>query len=244
MRTLTGIPLFGMFTSYVEGSELMPGNLPAAYDDFVGLLTNLPQDGDTVGQLRRLNYTRIELSFMRQTSDVLKEKRHVLDPYVFIDKVLSLLDAEIEMLKECLRHYTDDAGMGMDKIRPQGCKRKSALRWNGTDSDLIELVAALMAAGVGRDCAEGRELTSGGCHPGIRGRLPYRRSTRSYTKRGKVFDRCTDTTPFIDSLRKSYNQDARRAAGVRIVTPTAANGRLASHAVLRTRRTGSVFFAV
>ena len=72
MRTLTNTPLFGMFTSYVEGSELMPGNLPAAYDDFVGLLTNLPQDGDTVGQLRRLNYTRIELSFMRQTSDVLK----------------------------------------------------------------------------------------------------------------------------------------------------------------------------
>lgn len=94
MRTLTNTPLFGMFTSYVEGSELMPGNLPAAYDDFVGLLTNLPQDGDTVGQLRRLNYTRIELSFMRQTSDVLKEKRHVLYD-VFIDKVLSLLDAEI-----------------------------------------------------------------------------------------------------------------------------------------------------
>lgn len=34
MRTLTNTPLFGMFTSYVEGSELMPGNLPAAYDDF------------------------------------------------------------------------------------------------------------------------------------------------------------------------------------------------------------------
>ena len=27
-----------------------------------------------------------------------------------------------------------------------------------------------------------------------------------YTKRGKVFDRCTDTTPFIDSLRVSYNR--------------------------------------
>ena len=38
MRTLTNTPLFGMFTSYVEGSELMPGNLPAAYDDFVGTL--------------------------------------------------------------------------------------------------------------------------------------------------------------------------------------------------------------
>lgn len=34
-----------------------------------------------------------------------------------------------------------------------------------------------------------------------------------YTKRGKVFDRCTDTTPFIDSLRRSYNRmlDARLA---------------------------------
>jgi len=172
MRTLTNTPLFGMFTSYVEGSELMPGNLPAAYDDFVGLLTNLPQDGDTVGQLRRLNYTRIELSFMRQTSDVLKEKRHVLYD-VFIDKVLSLLDAEIEMLKECLRHYTDDAGMGME-IRPQGCKRKSALRWNGTDSDLIELVAALMAAG------------SVDCHQGIRGRLQYQDKRLVYQTRQGV----------------------------------------------------------
>ena len=51
MRTLTNTPLFGMFTSYVEGSELMPGNLPAAYDDFVGLLTNLPQDGRTIKTL-------------------------------------------------------------------------------------------------------------------------------------------------------------------------------------------------
>ena len=205
-----------MFTSYVEGSELMPGNLPAAYDDFVGLLTNLPQDGDTVGQLRRLNYTRIELSFMRQTSDVLKEKRHVLYD-VFIDKVLSLLDAEIEMLKECLRHYTDDAGMGME-IRPQGCKRKSALRWNGTDSDLIELVAALMAAG-SVDCAEGKKLTivdvirvfedAFNIKTNTLPRLVYKAfililKASSNTKRGKVFDRCTDSTPFIDSLRKSY----------------------------------------
>ena len=189
MRTLTNTPLFGMFTSYVEGSELMPGNLPAAYDDFVGLLTNLPQDGDTVGQLRRLNYTRIELSFMRQTSDVL------------IDKVLSLLDAEIEMLKECLRHYTDDAGMGME-IRPQGCKRKSALRWNGTDSDLIELVAALMAAG-SVDCAEGKKLTIVDVIRVFEDAFNIKINAL-YTKRGKVFDRCTDSTPFIDSLRKSY----------------------------------------
>ena len=62
MRTLTNTPLFGMFTSYVEGSELMPGNLPAAYDDFVELLAGLPQTGDTAGQLRRLKHPITNLS--------------------------------------------------------------------------------------------------------------------------------------------------------------------------------------
>ena len=129
---------------------------------------------------------------------------------VFIDKVLSLLDAEIEMLKECLRHYTDDAGMGME-IRPQGCKRKSALRWNGTDSDLIELVAALMAAGA-IGTAEGRNLKIVDVIR-VFEEVFHLKINALYTKRGKVFDRCTDTTPFIDSLRKSYNRmlDARLA---------------------------------
>ena len=129
---------------------------------------------------------------------------------VFIDKVLSLLDAEIEMLKECLRHYTDDAGMGME-IRPQGCKRKSALRWNGTDSDLIELVAALMAAGA-IGTAEGRDLKIVDVIR-VFEEVFHLKINALYTKRGKVFDRCTDTTPFIDSLRKSYNRmlDARLA---------------------------------
>ena len=203
MRTLTNTPLFGMFTSYVEGSELMPGNLPAAYDDFVGLLTNLPQDGDTVGQLRRLNYTRIELSFMRQTSDVLKEKRHVLYD-VFIDKVLSLLDAEIEMIKEMFRY-----GSGMEWLKPEvvnraGKKVGITLNWNGTDSDLIELVAALMAAGAVTS-AEGRKLTVIDVIRVFEDMF-HLKINALYTKRGKVFDRCTDTTPFIDSLRVSYNR--------------------------------------
>lgn len=200
MRTLTNTPLFGMFTSYVEGSELMPGNLPAAYDDFVELLAGLPQTGDTVGQLRRLNYTRIELSFMRQTCDVLKERRHVLYD-VFIGKVLSLLDTEIEMMKECLRYHADNAGKGME-IRPQGCRRKSTLRWNGTDNDLIELVAALMAVGV-VDCVEGKKLTIVDVIRVFEDAFNLKINAL-YTKRGKVFDRCTDSTPFIDSLRKSY----------------------------------------
>lgn len=200
MRTLTDTPLFGMFTSYVEGSELMPGNLPAAYDDFVELLAGLPQTGDTAGQLRRLNYTRIELSFMRQTCSTMTEGRHILYD-VFIGKTLSLLDAEIEMMKEALRHHADNVGKGME-IRPQSYKRKAALRWNGTDSDLIELVAALMAAGV-VDCVEGKKLTIVDVIRVFEDAFNLKINAL-YTKRGKVFDRCTDSTPFIDSLRKSY----------------------------------------
>lgn len=200
MRTLTKTPLFGMFTSYVEGSELMPGNLPIAYDDFMELLTNLPQDEDTVGQLRRLNYTRIELSFMRQTCDTLKERRHILYD-VFINKTLSLLDAEIEMIKECLRHHADNVDIGMEN-RPQGCKRKAALRWNSTDSDLIELVAALMAAGA-VDCVDGKKLTIVDVIRVFEDAFNLKINAL-YTKRGKVFDRCTVSTPFIDSIRKSY----------------------------------------
>ena len=91
--------------------------------------------------------------------------------------------------------------MGME-IRPQGCKRKSALRWNGTDSDLIELVAALMAAG-SVDCAEGKKLTIVDVIRVFEDAFNIKINAL-YTKRGKVFDRCTDSTPFIDSLRKSY----------------------------------------
>ena len=94
MKTLTNTPLFDMFTFYVSGSELVPEGLPAAYDDFANLLAGLPQDGNRMKQLRRLNYTRIELSFMQQTCNAMKEGRHILYD-VFINKTLSLLEAEI-----------------------------------------------------------------------------------------------------------------------------------------------------
>ena len=200
MRTFTNTPLFGMFTSYIAGLELVPGKLSVVYDDFADLIADLSQDGNRISQMRRLNYTRIELLFIKQTCDTMKEGRHVLYD-VFIGKVLSLLDAEIEMVKEYLRHCADDTGTGME-IRPQGCKRKSALHWNGTDSDLIELVAALMATGaVG--CAEGRKLTIVDVIRVFEDAFNIKINAL-YTKRGKVFDRCRDSTPFIDSLRKSY----------------------------------------
>ena len=57
----------------MTGSELMSEDLPAAYDDFANQLAELSQDEDRMKLLRRLNYTKIELSFMQQTCNVMKE---------------------------------------------------------------------------------------------------------------------------------------------------------------------------
>ena len=95
--------------------------------------------------------------------------------------------------------------------RGSGSKSSVTLTWNGTDSDLIELVAALMAAGA-IGTAEGRNLKIVDVIR-VFEEVFRLKINALYTKRGKVFDRCTDTTPFIDSLRKSYNRmlDARLA---------------------------------
>jgi hypothetical protein len=189
-----------MFTSYMTGSELMSEDLPAAYDDFANQLAELSQDEDRMKLLRRLNYTKIELSFMQQTCNVMEGGRHILYD-VFISKTLSLLETEIEITKDYFRYHAGDTSMKME-IHRQGNKRKSTLRWNGTDNDLIELVAALMAAGV-VDCAEGKKLTVVDVIRVFEDAFNLKINAL-YTKRGKVFDRCTVSTPFIDSIRKSY----------------------------------------
>jgi len=230
MKTLVETSLFDLFASYINGAGPAAGELPAAYDDFVDRLAALSPEGDLVGQLRRLNYTKIELTFMRQACDGMAAGgpptfflgyawggggggagcRHILYD-VFIGKTLALLDAEAEMLKEMLRHGGMSAGFKAETVHGNGKRTSVTLTWNGTDSDLIELVAALMAAGaVGT--TEGRELKIVDVIR-VFEEVFHLKINALYTKRGKVFDRCTDTTPFIDSLRRSYNRmlDARLA---------------------------------
>ena len=213
MKTLVETSLFDLFASYINGAGPAAGELPAAYDDFVDRLAALSPEGDLVGQLRRLNYTKIELAFMRQACDGMTEGcRHILYD-VFIGKTLALLDAEAEMLKEMLRHGGTSTGFKAEAVHGNGKRTSVTLTWNGTDSDLIELVAALMAAGaVGT--TEGRELKIVDVIR-VFEEVFHLKINALYTKRGKVFDRCTDTTPFIDSLRRSYNRmlDARLESG-------------------------------
>lgn len=203
MKILTDTLLFNMFTSYLVSATPIVNKLPVAYNNFVILLDELSQDENLMKQLRRLNYTKIELTFIQSASEKMADGRHVLYD-VFIGKTLALLDAEIEMIKEMFRY-----GSGMEWLKPEvvnraGKKVGITLNWNGTDSDLIELVAALMAAGAVTS-TEGRKLTVIDVIRVFEDMF-HLKINALYTKRGKVFDRCTDTTPFIDSLRVSYNR--------------------------------------
>lgn len=203
MKTLTNALLFNLFTSYLEDMVQVAEELPAAYDNFVTLLGELPQNENQILKLRRLNYTKIELASIQIASEQMLEKRHVLYD-VFIGKALSLLNAEIEMVKELFRYGNIIPELKSEIIKDAENKPVVMLTWNGTDSDLIELVAALMAAGA-ISSRNGDKLTVISVIRAFEDMF-HLKINALYTKRGKVFDRCTDTTPFIDSLRVSYNR--------------------------------------
>ena len=203
MKTLTSALLFNLFISYLEGMVQVVEELPAAYDNFVTLLGELPQNENQILKLRRLNYTKIELASIQIASEQMLEKRHVLYD-VFIGKALSLLNAEIEMVKELFRYGNIIPELKSEIIKDTENKSVVMLTWNGTDNDLIELVAALMAAGT-ISSRNGDKLTVISVIRAFEDMF-HLKINALYTKRGKVFDRCTDTTPFIDSLRVSYNR--------------------------------------
>lgn len=203
MKTLTSALLFNLFSSYLEGMVQAVEKLPAAYDNFVTLLGELPQNENQILKLRRLNYTKIELVSMQIASEQMFGKRNVSYD-VFIGKALSLLDAEIEMVKELFRYGNIIPELKSEIIKDAENKSVVMLTWNGTDSDLVELVAALMAAGA-ISSRNGDKLTVISVIRAFEDMF-HLKINALYTKRGKVFDRCTDTTPFIDSLRVSYNR--------------------------------------
>lgn len=203
MKILTNALLFNLFASYLEGMVQVAEELPAAYDNFVTLLGGLPQSENLILKLRRLNYTKIELVSMQIASEQMLEKRHILYD-VFIGKALSLLDTEIEMVKELFKLGNIIPELKSEIMKDTKDKSVIMLTWNGTDSDLIELVAALMAADA-ISSRNGDKLTVISVIRAFED-IFHLKINALYTKRGKVFDRCTDTTPFIDSLRVSYNR--------------------------------------
>ena len=188
MKILTNALLFNLFASYLEGMVQVAEELPAAYDNFVTLLGGLPQSENLILKLRRLNYTKIELVSMQIASEQMLEKRHILYD-VFIGKALSLLDTEIEMVKELFK---------LGNIIPE---LKSEIMKDTKDKSVIMLTWNAGAI----SSKNGGKLTVISVIRAFEDMF-HLKINALYTKRGKVFDRCTDTTPFIDSLRVSYNR--------------------------------------
>lgn len=203
MKTLIKTTLMTMFTTYLNHGKLTPSKLPAAYDDFVVLLSEF-LDNDHIRHLRRLNYTKIELSYLKQMCDVMIDGRHVLYD-VFINKSLALLETEIQLIKNLFLDNQMQYPFLVEKLQGHGNGKKNfSLTWNGTDNDLIELVAALMAAGT-IGSTGGRKVNVVDLI-NVFEEAFHIRIKALYTKRGKVFDRCSNSTPFLDSLRNSYNR--------------------------------------
>lgn len=203
MKTLTNAFLFNLFTSYLGGMTPTVSELPAAYDNFVTLLTELPQNESMLKRLQRLNYTKTELVYIQTASEQLVREKHI-QYNMFMGKTLSFLEAEIEMEKELFKYERIAPRMNTEIVKDTGNGPAVILGWNGTDNDLIELVAALMAAGA-ISSRNGEKLTVISVIR-VFEEMFHLKINALYTKRGKVFDRCTDTTPFIDSLRRSYNR--------------------------------------
>ena len=204
MKTLIQTCLFSMFISYMEGKSLVPENLSPAYDEFADTLFAKSTEVNKIILLRMLTYTKIELSCVQQLCISIKERKHILYD-IFISKVLHLLEMEIDMTKNLfLNEQVLACNLGMEMVTGQKGKNGITLAWNGTDNDLIEMVAALMAAGV-IGSAEGKKVTIVEVF-GFFEQIFNLKIKALYTKRGKVFDRCTDATPFLDRLKKSYEQ--------------------------------------
>lgn len=204
MKTLTETTLFILFVSYSKREEAILSDLPKAYDEFAFLLSEIPIENDRIGYLRMLNYTRVELFFLKQHCETLVEEKHIMYD-VFINKTLALLEMEIQIVKDFFQENRMTSTYKIENnVLSVNRKRNITLTWNGTDNDLIELVAALMAAGA-IGSMDAHRVTIVDVIRFFENAF-HLKINALYTKRGKVFDRCTDTTPFIDSLRNSYNR--------------------------------------
>lgn len=208
MKALIETRLFALFTSYVSGQVSPVEDLIPAYDQYATLLEQLAQqDIFAPEQLRCLFYTRIELKGLQEVLLNMQTKKNVMFE-VYLNKAISLIEAEIQITKEFHTHKDlapcIETTPQVPANKKQGSRIPLTLTWNSTDNDLIELVAALMSAGV-ISCEEGRKVSIADVIRAFE-QIFHTKINALYTKRGKVFDRSTDTTPFIDSLRKSYNR--------------------------------------
>lgn len=134
MNTLIDTPLFSLFASYVDGNVPTSDQLRLAYEAYTHQLAGYHKECPSASErLRQLLYVRIELSSLKQLSDR-TEYPHPCEADIYLDKCLSLVEAEIELVNFCVQYPS---------ISEEPLSFFSPLYWKGTLVNLMELISSL-----------------------------------------------------------------------------------------------------
>ena len=177
--------------------------LTQAYKEFIEIMTEMIancNDRDEI--LRILHYGRIEFDvlshpmFNQYADNVLRT--------TFIYKVMYILDCEINIVSNSMKYTSEH-----DYSLPISCQGDELL-WIGTQQELLELAVAIHKSGVimlGDRKARFIEI--------VRALADIFHITINdvYVKKTKLLDRCTAVTPFLDKLKKAYEQVVERHLG-------------------------------
>ena len=196
MKTLIDTRIYALLSQ----NESNKVELVQAYDEFIKTITEMIancNDRDEI--LRILHYSRVEFDilshprFNQHTDNVLRT--------TFIYKVMYILDCEINIVCGSSK-YTLGHECSLPIIQENGM-----LIWTGTHQELLELAVAIHESGVvmlGDRKARFIEI--------IRALTDIFHITINdvYVKKTKLLDRCTVVTPFLDKLKRAYEQVIER----------------------------------
>ena len=196
MKTLIHTRIYALLTQ----NESNPSELAHAYEEFIETMTEMVANFDNRDDiLRILYYSRVEFdvlshpSFNRYSNNVLRT--------TFIYKIMNILDCEINIVSNSTK-YSSNQDYSFPLSYQDG-----ELLWTGTQQELLELAVALHKNGIimyGNRKARFIEIVralSSTFHITI---------NDVYVKKTKLLDRCTAVTPFLDKLKKAYEQVVER----------------------------------
>lgn len=119
--------------------------------------------------------------------------------HLCLDKILELIESEIELCKLLNQNYIAEKGRGKTRIRKE-CR----LKWAASHNDLFELSCALHRCGTITD-------ENGNLPPFIDiitffGNMFGVEVGDVYVKKSRMLDRKRRVTPFLDKLILAYNR--------------------------------------
>ena len=181
MKTLIHTRIYALLTQ----NESNPSELAHAYEEFIETMTEMVANFDNRDDiLRILYYSRVEFDVLSHPS-FNRYSNNVLRT-TFIYKIMYILDCEINIVSNSTK-YSSNQDYSFPLSYQDG-----ELLWTGTQQELLELAVALHKNGI---------IMSSTFHITI---------NDVYVKKTRMLDRSTAVTPFLDKLKKAYEQVVER----------------------------------